>query len=268
MHLPWVGSLLVHSTTHSWLLMAWTVFWPSLLHGLLPPRVGPCLIVGLALSFSPLFVPSVSLPMFLPCHSIIPIAVLFNPCLLCLFQAYYMDFLQWPSILIGFILMPLWGFFWPIMLVLGSFGPFLPPWASLVYFLPFGILDPLPSLHSHRFLLTLLGFSNPITISFILGVHGLFINPLLSYFITLDLLWSILTFLHCIMPMGLLLISLGSFRPICFSQGPFVLLYVPMTHCSCHSGYMGFPLNPLTLFLPIFFHKMQNEHKFKWSQYQ
>ena len=160
-----------------------------------PPFFMACSLQGLGLawswaflSFSPLFVPSVSLPMFLPCHSIILTAVLFDSCLLGLFQAYYMPFLQWLSILIGFILMPLWGFFWPITLLVSSFGPFLPPWASLTHFLPFGILGLLPSLHSHGFLLTLSGFPSPITISFILGVHGLFINPLLSYFITLGLL--------------------------------------------------------------------------------
>ena len=48
------------------------------------------------------------------------------------------------------------------------------------------------------------------------------INPLLTYFITLALLWPILIFLHHIMLTGLLLFSLGSFRPICFSQDPFI----------------------------------------------
>ena len=109
------------------------------------------------------------------------------------------------------------------------------PWAFSAHFL---------ILHSHGLLLTLLGFPNPITLSFILGAHGLSINPLLFYFIALGLLWPILTFLYHIMPMGLLLLSLGSFRPICFPQGLFIyfmgLLYGPMNHCSCHSGLMIF----------------------------
>ena len=84
-------------------------------------------------------------------------------------------------------------------------------WAFLAYFL---------ILHSHGFLLTLLGFSNPITLSFIFGAHGLSINPLLSYFISSSLLRPIFTFLHHIMLMSLLLLSLGSFRPICFR--PFI----------------------------------------------
>ena len=87
------------------------------------------------------------------------------------------------------------------------------PWASLAHFLV---------LHSHEFLLTLLGFPGPITLFFILGAHGLSANPLLSYFIISGLFRPILTFLHLIIPMSLLLLSLGSFRPICFHQGPFI----------------------------------------------
>ena len=101
----------------------------------------------------------------------------------------------------------------PITLLVGSFGPFLSPWASSAHLL---------ILHSYRLLLTLLGFPDPIIVSFILEAHGLSINPLLSYFITSGLLWPILTFLHHIIPMSLLLLSLGSFRPICFPQGLFI----------------------------------------------
>ena len=52
------------------------------------------------------------------------------------------------------------------------------PWASLALFL---------TLHSHELLLTPLGFPDPITLSFILGAHGLAISPLLSL---LALLWA------------------------------------------------------------------------------
>ena len=96
--------------------------------------------------------------------------------------------------------------------LLGYPWPICFPWVSSAHFL---------IIHSHELLLTLLGFSGPITISFILGAHELSINPLLSYFITSNLLWLILTFLHHIMPMGLLFLSLGSFRPICFPRCPF-----------------------------------------------
>ena len=120
---------------------------------------------------------------------------------------------------IGFILILLWAFLihyiacgllWPISF---SPQPICFPWASSAHFL---------ILYFHGLLLTLLSFLGPIIVSFILGTHGLSINPLLSYFITLGLLWLILTFLYHIMPMGLLLLSLGSFRPICFPQGPFI----------------------------------------------
>ena len=71
------------------------------------------------------------------------------------------------------------------------------PWLSLAHFL---------ILHSHRLLLTLLGFPDPITLSFIIWAR-LSINPLLSYFISSGLLCSILTFLHHIIPMSLLFLS-------------------------------------------------------------
>ena len=117
------------------------------------------------------------------------------------------------------------GLSWPITLFMGSFVQFLSSWASSTHLFSLTHLLSLAHfliLHSHGLLLTLLGFSGPITLSLILGARGLSINPLLSYFITLGLLWSILTFLHHILPMDLLLISLGSFKPICFPQGPFI----------------------------------------------
>ena len=123
---------------------------------------------------------------------------------------------------IGFILMLIWAFLThyiaygllcPLPFLFGHPWPICFPWASLAHFL---------ILHSHKLLLTLLGFSGPIILSFILGAHRLSINPLFSYFIPLSLLWAILTFLHHIIPMGLLLLSLGSFRPICFSHDPFI----------------------------------------------
>ena len=109
------------------------------------------------------------------------------------------------------LLMLLWAFLTHYT-AYGLLWPICFPWAFSAHFL---------ILHSHGLLLTPLDFPNPITIFFILKAHGLLINPLLSYFITLNLLWLILTFLHHIMPMGLLLLSLGSFRPICFPQNPF-----------------------------------------------
>ena len=119
-----------------------------------------------------------------------------------------LNWLQWPNMVIGFILMLLWAFSTHYIV------------CGLLWLISFSldILVHFLILHFHRLLLTLLGFLGPITVSFILGPHGLCINPLLSYF----MLWPILTFLHHIMPMSLLLLSLGSFRPICFPQCPFI----------------------------------------------
>ena len=119
-----------------------------------------------------------------------------------------------------------YGLLWHISFSLGILSPFSflgHPW-------------PIPILHSHGFLLTLLGFLGPITISFTFGVYGLSVNPLLTYFIILGLFWPILTFL---LPMGLLLLSLGSFRPTCFLRGLFIILWA-LIHHSCHSSLMIF----------------------------
>ena len=148
---------------------------------LLLSRAEPCLIVGFP-SFSSFFAPSVILLPFLSYHFVVPAMVLFDQCLLGLFWACCMFISQ----LVTMTQYSHWiytscyfGLSWPITLLVGSFGPFLPPWASSAHFL---------ILHSHEFLLTLLGFLSLITLSFILGAHEFSINPLLSYFITSDLL--------------------------------------------------------------------------------
>ena len=114
--------------------------------------------------------------------------------------------------------------------LLGHPRPICFPWASSAHLL---------ILHSYGLLLTLLSFPSPITVSFILEAHGLFINSLLSYFITSGLLWPIFTFLHHIMPMGLLLLSLGSFRPICFPQGLFIY-FIGLWSIFLSFGFNGF----------------------------
>ena len=182
--------------------------------GLLLSRAGPCLIMGFPL-FSPFFTPSVILLPFLPYHPTIPTVVLFGMCLLASFGPAACSSLN-DSICSLDLYSYYFGLSWPITLLVGSFShffllghpwPICFPWASLAHFL---------ILHSPELSLTLLGFPSPITVFFILGAHVLSINPLLSYFITSGLLWLIFTFLHHIMPMGLLFLSLGSFWPICF----------------------------------------------------
>ena len=67
------------------------VSWSFILYGLHPSRAKPYLIVGFSL-LNPLFNLSVNLLAFLPCHSVIPAVVLFDPCLLDLFWACCMLF--------------------------------------------------------------------------------------------------------------------------------------------------------------------------------
>ena len=163
-----------------------------------------CSLSGLSFAwlwaFLPLaysFAPFVDLLPFLPYHSTIPTVMLFDLCLLGLFHWIY------THVTLGF-LVPLHCLWAPLshVLLLGHPLPICFPWSFLVHFL---------ILYSHGFLLTLLDFLGPITISFIFEAHAFSINPLLSHFITSGLLWPILTFLHHKMPMGLLFISLGSF---------------------------------------------------------
>ena len=103
-------------------------------------------------------------------------------------------------------------------------------WASLAHFIPLGILDPLhsfwnpwpiPFLHSHGLLLNLSGFFGPITISLTFGVCWPLHQPhlLIPFF---GLLRPIFTcFLFLMILMVLLLPSLSSLGPICFSWGLF-----------------------------------------------
>jgi len=102
-------------------------------------------------------------------------------------------------------------------------------WTSLADFL---------ILHTYGLLLTLLDFPGPITLSFILGIYGLSINPLLSYFITSGMLQPIITFLYHIMPMSLLLVS---FRVL---LGPFAFLRAHLcTLWAYEPLFMPFRLN-------------------------
>ena len=158
------------------------LFWSSILYGLLPPRAGPFLIVGF-LPFSPLFAPFVGLPVFLPCHFVIPVAALFDPCLLGLFRPYCILFSQ-------LVTMTQYGHWVYTHATLGFLDPLHYLWAPLAHFFllrhPWPICFPWAFsvhfliLHSHELLITLLGFPSPITTSFILEVYGLSTNPLLS----------------------------------------------------------------------------------------
>ena len=126
MRLPWPGGLSACSVAYSLPLMAWTAFWAFILYGLLPSRAKPILIMGFSL-LNPLFPPSVDLLAFLPCHSVIPAVVLFDPCLLGLFWTYCMLFFH--------LIIVTQNCHWVhIHATSGFLDPFHCLWASLAHF--------------------------------------------------------------------------------------------------------------------------------------
>ena len=142
------------------------------------------------------------------------------------------------------------GISWPITLLVGSFGPFLSPWASLAHLLSLGVFNP---------------FSNPV---FPWAFNNSFGLPWSNYHILHPWgLWAFhqpFTFLihyfgrvvaHSYSSIShnahrftasfsrLLWAHLLSLKLIC-------LLYGPLTHYSCHSGLIGFLSILLTLSCP------------------
>ena len=108
---------------------------------------------------------------FLSYHSAISTVMLFDSILLGLFRsAVYFP----PSDSVYSL-----GLF--LTLFASSYVPFS-SWASLAHLLFLDFLNPFPILLSHGLLLTLLGFLDPITLYFILGLMGL---PLAPYFLCL-----------------------------------------------------------------------------------
>ena len=130
----------------------------------------------------------------------------------------------------------------------------------LAYLILLGILDPfhllghprfIPILHSHRFLLNLLGFPSLNYHILYFRVYGLFHQSFIYLILYFGLLWPILAcFLFLIMFMGLPLISLGSFGPTCFLWDPFAIFFKAYGSLFLPFGLDGFLLNLLTLFLP------------------
>ena len=189
------------------------------LYGLLPSKDGPYLIMGFSL-LKPLFPPSIDLLAFLPaiplfllccylihaCQASFGPAVFFPFYLIIVAQYYHWACIHTTS---GFLTHSIaYRLPWPISSFLGILSPF--PFLEH----PRSILIP----HLHGFLLTLLGFSDPIAISFTFRIHELSINLLLTYFITSGLLWPILAF-HTVHEFttsffGLLQAHLFSLRPI------------------------------------------------------
>ena len=175
--LPWSRGSSAHSTAHPWLFMAWAIFWFLILYGLLPFRAGLCLIVCSS-SFS------------LLSHSFRGLAPISYRTTLSFLLWCYLTPAYWASLglllilllmtqydHLGFVLHCLWA-------ILSHLFPLRHPWSTSF---PWASLALFLTLHSHELLLTHLGFLGPITLSFILGAHGLAISPLLSL---LALLWA------------------------------------------------------------------------------
>ena len=256
MRWPWSRSSSAHSATHPWFLMVWAIFWFPILYGLLPLGAELCLIVEF-FSFILLFYFFLQFCYhFLPYHSIIPAVMLFDPSLLGLFRlaAYSsLNDLVWS---LGFLLHCLRA---PVshLFPLGHPWPICFPWASSAIFL---------ILHSYRFLLTPLGFPDPITLSFILGAHGLSISLLLSLLALLQACCGPFSLSYITYCLWVCYFSLfGLLWPVCFLKAHlFILwahdpLFLPL-------GLNGFSIHLLTLFYPCwwtssFYWASQNEHQ-------
>ena len=116
-------------------------------------------------------------------------------------------------------------------------------WASLAHLLHLGFLIPFTNSAFPWAITNFIGLSWPNYFILILGIYGLAINPLLSLFaLLLGLQWPILTFLHHILPMGMLFLSLRASLSSFTSSRPICLFHEPMIHHSYRLGLMVLPL--------------------------
>ena len=189
----------------------------------------------------------------LPYHSIIPATKLFASILLGLFgPAFYSspNGLVWPLV----ILLHHWRAPVSHLFSLGRPGLVCFPWASSTLFL---------TLHSHGLLLNSLGFPSPITLSHILGVHGLAINSLLSLLWACCDTFSLFHIIYC--PWFASSLFPSSFKPIYLLKSHLFIswacdpLFLPL-------GFNGFSIYLLTFFCPCYwaspFHLgFQNGHQ-------
>ena len=150
-----------------------TIFWFPFPLWLAPLRGQALLDGGLCLSSAHLF----SCYYLLPYHSIIPVEKLFASILPSLFGPAVYSSPNGPLQPLV-LLLHHWRVLVSHLFSLGRPWPICFPWTSSTLFI---------TLHSHGLLLSSLGFPGPITLSLILEVHGLIINPLLSL---LSLLWA------------------------------------------------------------------------------
>ena len=171
-------------------------------------------------------------------HSIISDAKLFSSILLSLFgSAVYSS----PNGLVRPLVLLLHHWWAPMshLFSLGRSGPVCFPWASSALFL---------TLLYHGLLLNYLGFLGPITLSLILGVHGLAINPLLSL---LSLLWvyrGLFSLFHIIYyPWFAFSLFPGSFKSIYLLKAH---LFISQ---ACDPLFLPLGLNGFSIYLPTLF---------------
>ena len=117
------------------------------------------------------------------------------------------------------------------------------PWTSLALFL---------TLHSHGLLTNFFGLPQP---NYLILHHwgSWACHQPLTFFacITLGLLWPILTFLHHILPMGLLFLSFRTSLSSFTSSNPICLFHGLVIHYSCRLGLMVFFYPFTNSFLPM-----------------
>ena len=226
MRLPWLAC----TVCRPFLTIFWFSFplWLALLRGLALFDGGLCFSSAHHFSCYHL----------LPYHSISPAMKLFASILLGLFgPAVYSS----PNGLVRPLVLLLHHWRAPISHL---FSPRHPepvcfPWASSALFL---------TLHSHELLLNSLGFLGPITLSLILGVHRLAINPLLSL---LSLFWvcrgpfSLFHIIHC--PWFAFSFFPSSFKPIYLLKAHLFILW------TCDLLFLPIGLNGFSIYLPTLF---------------
>ena len=144
--------------------------------------------------------------------------------------------------------MVIWALYY---IACGFFCPFISFWASLAHLLSLGFLGSFPN-SAFSWVFTN-SFRHPLPNYLILHYWGLMGLPSTPFFLCLHyfrLAVPILTFLHHILPMGLLLLSLRApFRPIYFLKAHFFIswAYDPLV---LPLGLNGFSIHLLTLFCP------------------
>ena len=173
--------------------------------------------------------------LILPYHSIIPATKLFVSILLGLFRPAVYSSPNCPIRPLVFLLHH-WRASVSHLFSLGRLGPVCFPWVSSALFL---------TLHFYGLLLNSLGFLGPITLSLILGAHGLAINPLLSL---LSLLWvchdpfSLFHIIYC--PWFAFSFFPGSFKPIYLLKAHLFISWI------CDPLFLPLGLNGFSIYLP------------------